>query len=375
MKHLIVRSGTYYVRATIRGKRYLRSTGITAENPGTAAGRDNSRTAREWRDRFLADVALARLDVDAGSRLRGGYPTLGELCERYAELARARGLVATTIAANTACLRSVVRRGLGREAVDDIRVDEALTKAVGDEYRRHVLDAAQDADRARRTIRSTLRQAKSVLARWVMDDYGWEMPDVGPFIRSGSVKLADDTYQVRPAALVQATLAGGRALAQQNPRLGVAYSLCYDAGLRSGEAVDARWDWIDETDPTAPVLTVQSGKSWTIGRRTRRIPLAPETVAEWRAAATQTAEYILAGDTRTSRETLIEDELASWMRGIGWDRAIYPKAAHELRKLFGARWYTERGPGVARDMLGHKTVTTTCKYYACLDAIPKALAR
>jgi integrase len=63
------------------------------------------------------------------------------------------------------------------------------------------------------------------------------------------------------------------------------------------------------------------------------------------------------------------------MRSIGWDRKHYPKAAHELRRAMGARWWTEQSPQVAQALLGHQQMSTTCQYYATLDRQPPPLAR
>jgi integrase len=60
---------------------------------------------------------------------------------------------------------------------------------------------------------------------------------------------------------------------------------------------------------------------------------------------------------------------------MGWDRNEYPKAAHELRKLMGSRWYTELGAEVAQEWLGHESVATTCSFYTALRRQPRALTR
>jgi hypothetical protein len=51
------------------------------------------------------------------------------------------------------------------------------------------------------------------------------------------------------------------------------------------------------------------------------------------------------------------------MRGIGWSRLKYPKAAHELRKLAGSMWYTKAGLQWAASWLGD-TPETVYHYYA-----------
>ena len=83
--------------------------------------------------------------------------------------------------------------------------------------------------------------------------------------------------------------------------------------------------------------------------------------------------FCLPGGNVTNRTNLIKREMAAWMRKLGWSASAYPKAAHELRKLAGARWYTELGAEVAQTWLGDVDIATTCRYYATLTRQPKAL--
>jgi len=84
-------------------------------------------------------------------------------------------------------------------------------------------------------------------------------------------------------------------------------------------------------------------------------------------------DYIVSGGSPRARENLIKRDFAGWMRELGWDAEQYPKAAHELRKLIGSRWYTERGAEVAQNWLGHADITTTCRFYATLSRQPDPL--
>jgi hypothetical protein len=56
------------------------------------------------------------------------------------------------------------------------------------------------------------------------------------------------------------------------------------------------------------------------------------------------------------------------MRSLGWDRSRWPKAAHELRKLYGSRIFSQLGQAHAQNYLGHASIETTCRYYAVLEA-------
>lgn len=83
--------------------------------------------------------------------------------------------------------------------------------------------------------------------------------------------------------------------------------------------------------------------------------------------------FIVPGASPRVRENLVKRDFATWMRGIGWDVAQHPKAAHELRKLMGSRWFTELGAEVAQAWLGHKDISTTCRFCAALTRQPEPL--
>ncbi len=80
--------------------------------------------------------------------------------------------------------------------------------------------------------------------------------------------------------------------------------------------------------------------------------------------------WILPGGNPTARRNLIERDLAAWIRGLGWDRQRFPKAAHELRKLAGARWYTDYGLQWAAEWLGDNP-DVVFKYYADVARHPQ----
>ena len=75
-------------------------------------------------------------------------------------------------------------------------------------------------------------------------------------------------------------------------------------------------------------------------------------------------------EAMTAWRDLVGRHLAQWMRNVGWSSERYDKAAHELRKLFGSDVYTELGAEVAKEWLGHASITTTVQFYANLTRHP-----
>jgi integrase len=366
---LKVRNGTYYWRETMKGRKFFESLHVPATGKKAELNEALSRMADK--QRLARDEKFSVMDE---TRTKVGYVSIGTVIERYKLAAASYGLKPVTIKGNILALKLVIRSTHAGEAVDLSTL--VLTDKLVRTYRDAVLasratdEAAQDT--ARRTIRSTLRAARSLFARWVLAEYkGLKLPVLDGFLHGASMRVHDKLYMAPPAALVQATLAAARKLPEAGRNdLYAVFVLCYEFGLRAGEAMEAKVDWIGPD-----FMEVKAGKQWSIRRRGRKIPFNPETMADLSAVIRTGEDYILPGNNKTDRENLIKREFAAWLRGLGWDAAEYGHAAHELRKLKGSRWYTEQGANVARDLLGHTSVVTTCKFYAALDKLPDALPR
>ncbi len=211
---------------------------------------------------------------------------------------------------------------------------------------------------------------------------GLGLPDLTEFRAAGGVQTPAVQYGMPPDALIDCTIADSRRLATEEPALYLAYLLCYELALRSGEAVHARWAWIRTLPDKQQALEVRPEGGWRPkSGLARTIAMGAGlgkalSVAALRAAKGQPIDpegYILPGSTETGRKNLIKYGVSGWMRGRGWDPKTYPKAAHELRKLQGSRWFQLLGAEVAREWLGHKDIATTCRYYARLRKQPMAL--
>lgn len=366
---LKVRNGTFYWRETVKGRKYFES--LHVPFTGRKAELNEALQRMAEKQRLARNENFSALDE---TRTKVGYVSIGTVIERYKLSAASYGLADKTIKGNILALKLVIRSVHAADA--DGLSTAVLTDKLVQTYRDSVLSArAKDEaaqDTARRSIRSTLRAARSIFARWVMAEYkGLKLPDLDGFLHGASMRVHDKLYMAPPAVLVQKTLEAARKLPEVGKLdLFAVFILCYEFALRSGEAVAATKDWIGDG-----YLEVKYGKQWTLRRRGRKVPYNPETLADLKRVIRKDEEFILPGDSKTAREDLVKRDFAAWMRGLGWDVAEYDKAAHELRKLKGSRWYTERGANVARDLLGHTSVVTTCKFYAALDRLPDALPR
>lgn len=229
--------------------------------------------------------------------------------------------------------------------------------------------------RALASLGSKWRKAKSVFGRGAVQFY----EDRGvKYLRPWAVSLRDvvlpaghlEPYKIPPADLIERTERLGNALRDEQPWLWVVYKLAINTGMRASEMVWLRPDWLEQ-DRGCLVVGICRRPYFRPKGMSRKVPipegLAAEILKLWE---THKGEYILPG-SQNQRLNLICKDFSNWMRSIGWDASQYREAAHELRKLFGSRLYTNPsfGPAAAQEYLGHSSVSTTCKFYAALDKV------
>lgn len=266
--------------------------------------------------------------------------------------------------------RSLVRvvRDGSAKVEGDLRLSDLNPQTV-EAYRERKLAAAEDEveqDRHERSVCSTWTQARSVLQPRALDFYRRRLQMVLPKsldeMRGFQLPRAPAwRYSLPPAELIERTEAEG---AKLDGDLKWVFRLALNAGLRAGEIVALTPDWVEMHGEQA-VIAVVTRADFRPKGTPRRIPI-PASLGEDLLALPPGP--VLSGRTKTEREDVIRYEFADWMRSVGWDRARYPKAAHELRKLFGSRVFSRLGSVYAQQYLGHASVETTCRYYAALDA-------
>ena len=354
--HFHKRNGIYPIRFQRFGKRISRS--LKTGNLAAAQGRARAMVAAAEMDHFTALDPAARREL----------ASLADVVNVFKAAAEARGIKKSTVRDYLNSLKLVVESG----GFDLQTASSAvLTRDLVDGYVKGRLKVFGDA-RGRRSLKSTIRQARAVFSGWALEEYRnrLNVPDLRDFLAAGRVKAPPVQYEIPPADLVALTLAAGRALRADKPDLYAVFLCCYDLALRAGEAVALRWDWFRK-DASGITLDVIRRDDFTPKGKNRSIPVATEV---WKhLQRLKNGDFVIPGRNKTERTRLIKREFAGWMRGIGWDGDRWPKAAHELRKLQGSRWYTELGAEVAQHWLGHSDISTTCRYYAALTRQPKPL--
>tara|TARA_B100001123_G_C15286268_1_gene1015738 strand:+ start:566 stop:2122 length:1557 start_codon:yes stop_codon:yes gene_type:complete len=106
------------------------------------------------------------------------------------------------------------------------------------------------------TINSNIRKSAALFSskskapisplEWY-EKQGLALPDsVKDFVKAaGKYSLRAAAYQKPPQNLIDKTFAAAEILKRENPAVGAAFVLCYDLGLRAGEAAWCRWDWFE----------------------------------------------------------------------------------------------------------------------------------
>jgi len=357
-KNIVKRGKVWHVRATVGGRKINQTLG-TGEQ-ALAIPRAKA---------IIAAAKAGKWETVLGARSKGGLATLGDVEKVYRAAAIRRDLKDKTVTDSLAALRRCLN--LSKEAFK-AESTALLGKGALDTFVQGRLAAAKTPMqklRAKRTARTCINQASAIFAAWAMQEYreqGLDLPDLTPFLGYKLPWKASETtvaYRSPPDELVARTKAAGRALKESDPELYVVFLLAYSMAMRSGEIQAAKRDWIQKRDGqwgmdigVTDAFKSKRGKS-------RFVPMH-DSVREDLLAIVGEREFLLAGDKPTARYDLAIRKFSEWMRSIGWDHETYPKAAHELRKLMGCRWFTEKGPGVAQKLLGHTSVQVTCAYYA-----------
>jgi integrase len=362
--NLVQRNGAYYVSCQVGGKRFLR-----------ASPYDGMTQSAAWARKFIADAKAGRWEKLEASKLRTGIASLGDVFAAYRAAAVNQMAIdgkpgPRTVENNIGALGIILKAVHGIEK-PDAHTSSLLTRDLIEAYvRGKVESAGADNDRIRRqrvSAASCVRQAKSLFTRWAKswyDSHGIQLPtNLDDFLKAGK-SFKPDKYRIPPVELREATrAAASKAHEARNP-IYPAYCLCYDLGMRAGEAKAARWDWIEADAQGNRFMHVCRRPDWqSKNRKDRRIPVTPELWEELQAYRIDGSDYILPEKAPTMRYKLINRRLAAWMREVGWNREKYPKAAHELRKLAGSLWYTKAGLQWAATWLGD-TPETVYHYYA-----------
>jgi len=361
-RHLMLRNGVYYINMRWEGKRIFRSTKMTALS-----------RARKYRSKFVRALMDDRIDALDKSRVqkeRGA--TIGQVIEMYESEARAIGEPGkSTVRQNISTLRRIVRVARKVREPDKQPVsilDRDLVRA----YANAVIPEEKAGDSEvvaarRRSVRSDLRQARSVFKRSMRGLYEpLNLPDTLQGFLDYMVcvdpPVNRDEYTTDERAILRAVKGEkgefGSALRERDDKdVYVVWLLAFHLGMRANEIAKARWAWIVDGEME---IRERPDEGFDPKGYSGWVPIHDQVMAELVKNKRPDDPYIVPGGSYTARYNSVTRELATWMRAQGWRRN---HCAHELRAYRGQRWRDEYGTEVMRDWLRHASEQTGMKHY------------
>ena len=324
--------------------------------------------------------------------MRSPYRLVKEACEHYLE--RAPVVLEGDVRGyrgNVQALRRMCERvGLDWEAA---RMDE-LTVKVWEEWVRVRYEEAgmkfpqgmKVPSRLNGSLNSEWRQIKAIFGLSSRREVfaGWEWPAaMEGFLARPGLRAASVRYEPIPnLAEMDAAFA---ARPEVWARMG--YELARYCGLRRGEIIGARWDWLAGSDAEGWRLRVEDREGDEEGdggmrvknRKGRTVPVGAARVARWREWALGDgcggcSGYLVraaAVEARTMRADLVGRDLSALVRVWMPERE---KSLHELRKAAGSEVLRQTGSmAMCAEFLGD-TIAVAEDHYGRVELLGRMVA-
>lgn len=170
-------------------------------------------------------------------------------------------------------------------------------------------------------------------------------------IREMPGKIPTYKQQERPRPIVGMDLLDTVCAKAKNPQIRAALALCLFSGIREGELLQCRWEWVQ-----GDTLIVQGR---TKSKRMRQVPLPARALAELHTYAG--AELPRLGLMFPGKKG--KPHTKGWLRQALGRAGVDGLGMHRLRASF-ATWLlrNKANPKDVQEMLGHRYIVTTMKY-------------
>ncbi len=367
VSNLFLRGNSLYWRQEISGKKMCRAIPVRRLKDGEAVKADMIKQALAWMKMAEEHALRGHWDLLDQTKRKREVCLIGELVAEYRRVTRGHGEPrAATVEQNVAALLRLLRDATGKEP--EKLSAGILTKDVLQKYREAKIKQYGDNDSTRRSVLSTVIQARSVVQKKLCQDYTVELPDLVEFRDYYLGKYPTKETPLPPVELRTKTLRAARRLWIRRDPMYLAFVMAYQLGMRSEEIAEARWNWIEEHmgKPRMALRNRPEDGFLIKGVRPGNVPVHPAVLK--RMLAFKGAEpTILPSDKPTTRKNIIERDLAAWMSALGWDALDTTKRAHELRRLFGSRVWAKYGQEECFARMRHKSFSTTERCYLNLN--------
>ncbi len=348
--------GNFYTRRQVDGKDLWKG----LDTPIAKIAIQNAKAWLDGVQQSSVDNKWERLDP---VRSKTPWSSIGDILTRYTDrVPSAMQIDKRTAASNANCLRNILRIVTKCADANELRAD-ILTEATARTY----LEKARGAERSESGIRSALVQARSVFSPAILYIYeGLRLPDLSGFRVAIKFDTSDDIgFEPIPTATIEDMEKAAVSLRDADPATWLCYMLMSRLGLRNVEVERAHLDWLRleqlDSEP-APVWHLHIPETKGGLARLIRLPddLPVEVIKE---IAKTHAEglHLIPARTVTDRRIICQRTINRFVARFLPDR---PKCAYELRKWAGSMVWTEQGAGSAQHFLGHRSRSTTERYYA-----------
>ena len=340
--------------------------------------------ARSMVRRLRRDNNLEQLEkrFDMAAR-RSDVCTIDDLFSAYDTWAAGVDIAKPTVEKNKQCMELVLRTSLGaaynetttKVSAFDVDACRAYSSRTIEQRKADAIAHNWDPEKlkdkmasAQRTIRSTVRQARSLFSKEPMSSVAYRdlvIPDMTAVMKLVIGESSLVSYKRPPQAVLERIAHDAAALKITAPAMWLAMQLEVNIGLRRSSARQAKWEWFQERGVDRDnmpwvecyVGVAKGGESWV------RIDYA--LYEELLAFRAEGQIYILPGKEEKDRDQVLAD-LVGWLRERGLDTRM---PNHELRKWYGDTKYSEHGASEAQNALGHSDSKLTSKVYASKRSI------
>lgn len=366
--NLFLRGNSFYWRQEISGRKFTRAIPVRRLKPGDKVTLDMIKQALSWM-KLAEDRALkGEWEILAQTKRKREVCLISDIIREYRRLTRAHGEPrAKTVEQNVQALCRIIRDATGGKEPEE-QSSGILTKKLLNDYQAAKFKEYGKEDSTRRSVISTVIQARSVLQKKLCQDYAVELPDLSDFRDYYLGKNPAKETPLPPVALRKNTDRAARKLWEAKDPLYLVWLMAYQIGMRSDEMAYAKWSWLEEhMGKTRMAIRNRKEEGFLIkGVRPGNVPIHPAVLRRM-LAFKGTSEYILPFETNNGRKNLIERDFARWMSALGWDELDTTKRAHELRRLFGSRVWAKHGKEECYTRMRHQSFSTTEKCYINLN--------
>ena len=312
---------------------------------------------------YLNAAQSGKWDVVESMSLRNTYSTIGEILDRLEQNKDALNTSESALKEYSNALQNLLRVVTGRQSV----LDEPSSILCEDSVHKFVAHCRR-MGRSDVGTRSLLIQARAVFKESRMHIFkGLKLPELKGFKINPDFNItADESFTDFTPEEVDGLTRAAASLWEKRDPIWVVYILMSELGLRNNEAKNARWE--DVVMRTTFDLTGKPIHNRTLrvkanyAEAVARFPeISDELWAELLVYKQDGSEHIIPATSMTARDKLCDRAICRFVEPFIRNRR---KLAYELRRWAGSRVATRYGIYAAQAFLGHRSVTTTEKYYA-----------